>query len=186
MIRIGISGWNYADWRGGFYPKGLRQVDELAFITHTFPSIELNGPFYRLQQANSYAKWYAATPADFVFAHKSYREITHFKRLKEIDLAMANMFASGMFRLREKLGPLLWQLPPSLRFDAVLLENFLARLPRDTASALAIAKRHEDFMAERCCLEIDVNRPLRHCMEVRNASFIDSNFSNYSVATTSH
>src|SRR4030095_5085631 len=70
----------------------------------------------------------------------------------------------------------LWQLPPSLRFDAAVLKDFLARLPVDTAAALAIANRHEAFMAERCCLEIDTNRPLRHCMEVRNASFDDPRF----------
>lgn len=176
MIRIGISGWRYAPWRGSFYPKGLRQADELAFAAQTFPSIELNGSFYRLQKPEYYANWYQATPPGFVFAHKCHQLISHVHRLKDIDTPLANLFASGLFELREKLGPLLWQLPPSLRFDEEVLENFLGKLPRDTDAALAMARHHDAFMESRSRLTADKNRRLRHALEVRHESFATPRF----------
>ncbi|HVT37167.1 MAG TPA: DUF72 domain-containing protein, partial [Nevskiaceae bacterium] len=113
-IRIGISGWRYAPWRGRFYPKGLPQARELAYASRHFSTIELNGSFYSLQRPEHYQRWYDETPPGFVFAIKGSRYITHMLRLKGIEAALPNFLASGIFRLREKIGPFLWQFPPNL------------------------------------------------------------------------
>src|SRR6218665_531054 len=110
-IYIGISGWRYTPWRGVFYPPDLAQSRELEFAAHAVPTIELNGSFYSLQRPSSYAAWYEATPDGFVFSHKGNRYLTHILRLGEDSgPALANVMASGVFNLREKLGPFLWQL----------------------------------------------------------------------------
>ena len=142
-IRIGVSGWRYPPWRGPFYPKGLPQRRELEFASRVFPSIELNGSFYSLQRPENYATWREQTPPGFVFSVKAPRFITHIKRLRGIDAPLANFFASGLANLREKLGPILWQLPPTMRYDPSLLERFLASLPPDTAAASKLARRHD-------------------------------------------
>lgn len=123
-IRIGISGWRYARWRGTFYPTGLAQRRELAYAGRCFPSVEINGSFYSLQRPESYQSWHDETPDDFVFAVKGPRFVTHMKRLRDCEQALANFFASGVLRLGPKLGPILWQLPPSLRFDDAVLDAF--------------------------------------------------------------
>lgn len=170
-IRIGLSGWRYAGWRKVFYPEGLRQDDELAFAARAFPSIELNGSFYSLQRPESYARWYAATPPDFVFGVKGGRYITHYLQLRGVEQALANFFASGVLALGEKLGPFLWQFPPALRYDHERMAGFLALLPRDSAAALALARRRDSRMKGRARLAIDRNRPLRHAVEIRHPSF---------------
>ncbi|HTV78790.1 MAG TPA: DUF72 domain-containing protein [Steroidobacteraceae bacterium] len=172
-IRIGVSGWRYAPWRGNFYPKGLPQKDELAFAARRFPTVEINGSFYSLQTPRSWQAWYAATPPQFVFAVKGPRYVTHMLRLQNIEKPLANFFASGVFRLREKLGPILWQLPASFPFEETRLANFLALLPRDLASAAALARRRDAFMRGRSVLAIDTNRTLRHALEARHESFTD-------------
>ncbi|MFM9434525.1 uncharacterized protein YecE (DUF72 family) [Janthinobacterium sp. CG_23.3] len=175
-IYIGISGWRYPPWRGAFYPAGLAQARELEYASRALPSIELNGSFYALQRPQSYAAWYAATPPGFVFSHKGNRFITHVKRLRDIDSPLANVFASGVFNLRGKLGPFLWQFPPSFRYDAALVEEFFSLLPHDSEQALELARRCEPRMRERSELSIDQKRPLRHAMEIRHASFEDASF----------
>lgn len=175
-IRIGISGWRYASWRGDFYPRGLAQKDELRFASRALDSIELNGSFYALQTPARYARWYAETPAGFHFSVKAPRFITHMRRLHDPEKPLANFLASGLFCLREKLGPIIWQLPPTLRFDPPLIADFLARLPHDTEAALELAREHEARMAGRCQLAIDRRRPLRHALEVRHESFLDPAF----------
>lgn len=156
--------------------RGLAQARELELASRALPSIEINGSFYALQRPRSYAAWYEATPAGFVFSHKGNRYITHILRLRDIDGALANVFASGVFNLREKLGPFLWQFPPSLRYEPERVEHFLGLLPRDTEQALALARRCEPRMLERSVLAIDARRPLRHAMEIRHASFADPAF----------
>jgi uncharacterized protein YecE (DUF72 family) len=175
-IYIGISGWRYAPWRGVFYPRGLAQDRELEFAAHNLPTIEINGSFYSLQRPERYAAWYAATPPGFVFSVKGNRFITHTKRLRDIDKPLANVLASGVFNLREKLGPTLWQFPPNLRYDAELFEHFFSLLPRDTEQALALARKREPRMAGRSRLAVDAKRRLRHAVEIRHESFIDASF----------
>ena len=170
-ILIGISGWRYAPWRKVFYPAGLIQKQELAFASRALPTIELNGSFYALQRPSSYQQWYEQTPAEFIFSIKATRYITHILRLRNIESAMANFFASGLLALREKLGPVLWQFPPSFKFEAALFEDFLRQLPQDTGAAARLARCREAFMQGRDHLETDRKRPLRHAVEIRNASF---------------
>ena len=175
-IRIGISGWTYPPWRGNFYPQGLRQTDELAYAARQFSSIEINGTFYGLQRPASFAAWFAETPDDFVFAVKAPRFITHIRRLRDVAAPVANFLASGLLRLGPKLGPILWQFPPNFRFDADLIERFLALLPHDTVSAAAMARLHDARLDGRDWVETDANRQLRHAMEIRHESFVDRRF----------
>ena len=175
-IRIGISGWRYEPWRRIFYPVDLAQHRELEFASRAFPSIEINGSFYSLQAPSSWQQWYDATPRDFVFSVKGPRYITHILRLRGIVRPMANFFASGIFNLREKLGPVLWQFPPSLRYDAGRFEEFLELLPRDTGAALRLARRRDSRMHGRSVLSVDEQRPLRHAVEIRHESFATPQF----------
>lgn len=177
QIRIGISGWRYAPWRGGFYPKGLVQAQELAYASRQLPAIELNGSFYALQRPNSYVQWAADTPEGFVFTVKAPRYITHILRLRDARAAVANFFASGLFALGPKLGPVLWQLPPSLAFDAELLDTFLAQLPHDTEAAAALAQEREPRMRGKELLTPP--QPawrLRHALEVRHDGYCQPEF----------
>lgn len=175
-IRIGISGWRYGPWRGVFYPKDLAQRRELEFASRAFPSIEINGSFYSLQHPASYQGWYDATPPGFVFAIKGGRYITHMLRLRDIEHALANFFASGIFNLREKIGPFLWQFPPQFRYDEARFENFFTMLPRDLQSALSIARRRDARMTGRCRLAVHADMPLRHAVEIRHESYADERF----------
>jgi uncharacterized protein YecE (DUF72 family) len=170
-VRIGISGWRYKGWRGVFYPKGLPQRRELEYAASIFPSVEINGTFYSLQRPESFEAWAAATPEDFVFAVKGPRFITHMKKLKECERPLVNFFASGIFRLGHKLGPILWQLPPNLGFDAKRLEAFFKLLPRDTKTAARLASHHDHRLDNRADLRSRVKMPIRHALEIRHESF---------------
>jgi uncharacterized protein YecE (DUF72 family) len=174
--RIGISGWRYAPWRGDFYPNGLPQDRELAFAAERFDSIELNGSFYSLQRPESYERWYADVPARFVFAIKGSRYITHMLRLNGVETALANLLASGVFALREKIGPFLWQLPPTMPFDEARLAKFFALLPRTADQAAACARRHDERVKGRTRLDVDPRSRFRHALEVRHQSFVTPAF----------
>lgn len=167
-IYVGISGWRYVPWRGVFYPKTLTQNCELEFASRALRSIEINGSFYSLQRPESYVAWYATTPPSFIFSIKGNRYITHILRLRDIEKPLANFFASGLFNLREKLGPFLWQFPPNFRYEPERVEHFFSLLPRDSEEALRLARKREPRMKGRSRLAIDKNRPLRHAMEIRN------------------
>lgn len=171
QLRIGISGWTYPPWRGVFFPKKWPQKRELEYASRQVNSIEINGSFYSLQRPTSYGAWYEATPDDFVFSVKGGRFITHMKRLTNIETPLANFFASGLLCLREKLGPILWQLPPSFRFDAEKLAAFFDLLPRDTGEAAKLARRHDHRLNGRATVKADAVRSLRHALEVRHPSF---------------
>jgi uncharacterized protein YecE (DUF72 family) len=173
--RIGISGWRYAPWRGVFYPEDLVQRRELEFASRRFDTIEINGSFYSLQRPESWRRWRDETPEGFVFAVKAPRYITHLKRLRDIDAPLANFFASGVLDLHEKLGPILWQFPPNLRFDEALWDAFLSALPRDTRSARTLARRH-DHRVRRVSLPRVAQSRLRHAVEIRHESFRDERF----------
>jgi uncharacterized protein YecE (DUF72 family) len=173
MVRIGISGWRYAPWRGVWYPEGLPQRRELEFCGRHFPTVEINGSFYSLQRPEYYDQWYRETPPGFLYSVKGSRYITHLLRLKNFERPLANFFASGIFNLRDKLGPFLWQFPPMFRFDAARLEPFFERLPRTTAEALALARHRDARMTGRSRLAIDAQRSLRHAVEIRHPSFMN-------------
>lgn len=169
---MGISGWAYPGWRGDFYPAGLSHRDELAYAARRLTSIEINGSFYSLQRPSSYATWREQTPVDFVFAVKGGRFITHMRRLVGVENALANFFASGVLALDAKLGPILWQLPPTLGFDAERLASFFALLPRTTTEAATLASHHDAKLpAERALTVAYRDRPIRHALEVRHHSF---------------
>lgn len=175
-IRIGISGWRYAPWRGVFYPKGLAQRRELEYASRLLPSVEINGSFYSLQRPEYYASWYHETPKGFVFSVKGPRFITHIRRLGDIETPLANFFASGVFELREKQGPFLWQFPPNFRYDEERLERFFGLLPRSSRDAAALAGRRDARVRGREQLSVDAQRPLRHAVEIRHDSFRDPSF----------
>lgn len=178
-IRIGISGWRYAGWRGKFYPEDLAQRRELEFAASTFNTVEINGSFYSLQLPSSYQRWRETTPPDFLFAVKGGRFITHMKKLRGVETALANFFGSGVLALREKLGPILWQLPPHLGFDADRLREFFSLLPRNMSEAASLAKKHDNKLKARAYAKIDpaaAKRRLRYAMEVRHESFMTPDF----------
>lgn len=172
FVGIGISGWRYAGWRGDFYPTGLPQRRELSYAAERLTSIEVNGSFYSLQRPSSYRTWREQTPDDFVFAVKGGRFITHYKKLVDVEAALGNFFASGVLALGPKLGPVLWQLPARHLFDADVLTRFFAMLPRTASQAAALGARHDAKLAgDRVFLEVEAERPLRHALEFRHASF---------------
>jgi uncharacterized protein YecE (DUF72 family) len=176
-IRIGISGWRYAPWRGGkFYPEKLPQKRELEYASRQISSIEINASFYSLQRPESYRAWYQATPKDFVFSVKASRFLTHIRRLRDVKTPLANFLASGILRLREKLGPILWQLPPNLAYDPALLEAFFGILPRTTSAAAALARKHDSRLEKRAWTKAGGTRRMRHALEVRHPSFANREF----------
>jgi uncharacterized protein YecE (DUF72 family) len=153
MIRVGIGGWTFSPWRDNFYPRGLPQKDELAFASRAVSTIEINGTFYRTQSPDSFRRWAQETPDDFVFSVKAHRLTTHRKVLAEGGDSIAHFIESGPLELGAKLGPILWQLAPTKRFDAEDLDRFCALLPKSVGG-----------------------RRLRHVLEVRHESFQDPEF----------
>lgn len=132
----------------------------------------INGSFYSLQRPSSYPSWRAQTPGDTVFAVKGGRFITHLKKLAGVETALANFFASGILALGPKIGPILWQLPPTLAYDETLLSAFFEQLPRTTAQAAALADRHDEKVSgDRALTTTENDLPLRHSLEVRHDSF---------------
>jgi uncharacterized protein YecE (DUF72 family) len=175
-VRIGISGWNYKGWRGKFYPDKLPHKKELAYAAALFSSIEINGTFYSLQRPSSFLTWAEQTPPDFVFAIKGSRYITHMLKLRNVEQALANFFASGPLALGPKLGPILWQFPPNLAFDAERFETFFNLLPRTTAQAADLARLHDDRLKSRAFTDPGRTRPIRHAVEIRHDSFRSPEF----------
>jgi uncharacterized protein YecE (DUF72 family) len=147
-IRVGLSGWSYKEWRGDFYPSDLPQADELTYAAARFPSLEINRTFYSLVTPQTLRTWYEATPYDFRFAVKGSRFITHNKKLANIEGPMDRFLESGLTQLKHKLGPILWQLGPNLRFDPARVEGFLTGLPRKLGKRRllhALEPRHPSF-----------------------------------------
>lgn len=170
-IRIGLSGWNYPHWRGDFYPPGLRQADELAHAVAAFDTIEINRTFYSLAKPAHYRHWREVAPAGFRYALKGSRFITHTKRLLDVEVPLANFFASGVLALGDRMGPILWQLPGRFHFDPSRLDAFLALLPKDEQAAARLARRHDQRVAEAVTKAV-TNRRIRHVLEVRDQSFL--------------
>jgi uncharacterized protein YecE (DUF72 family) len=148
MIRVGIGGWVFEPWRGVFYPKGLPQARELDYASRKLTSIEINSTFYRTQKPDSFRKWAAETPDDFVFSLKGPQFATNRRVLAEAGSSIERFFQSGVAELKAKLGPVLWQMSPTKKFEPGDFSAFLALLPS----------------------RLD-GRPLRHAVEVRHQSF---------------
>lgn len=175
-IRIGISGWRYKGWRGTFYPKSLPQRAELQYAASRFNTIELNGSFYSLQQPQYFERWYEETPDNFIFAIKGTRYVTHMLRLLNVDIALANFFAQGLLRLSGKLGPILWQFPPKMKFDCERFDAFFSQLPRSHKEAAELGRLHDQRMEGRTFLAVKKDRPMRHAIEIRHESFVCDDF----------
>jgi uncharacterized protein YecE (DUF72 family) len=152
-IRVGIGGWTYAPWRDNFYPAKLVQRRELEYASRQLRAIEINGTFYGAQKPATYAKWAAETPTGFIFSLKAPRYITASKRLADTGKSVSGFVHGGLAEMGDRLGPILWQLPPSRPFDADDLGAFLDALPS----------------------ELD-GQPLRHVLEVRHPSFLDERY----------
>jgi uncharacterized protein YecE (DUF72 family) len=153
MIRVGIGGWVFEPWRREFYPKGLPQARELEYASRKVTTIEINATFYRTQKPDSFRKWAAETPDDFVFSLKGPQFATNRRVLAEAGPAIERFFASGLLELKSKLGPVLWQMAPTKKFDPADFAAFLALLPP----------------------ELD-GRHIRHVVEVRHESFVVPSF----------
>ncbi len=142
---IGTSGWHYAHWRGGFYPEGISKAKWLEFYAAHFNTVEVNNSFYRLPSEDTFANWYESSPPHFRFAVKVSRFITHIKRLKDAEEAVEKFITRARV-LGEKLGPLLYQLPPSLHRDDGRLESFVSILPRGMEHVFEF--RHQSWFEE--------------------------------------
>ncbi len=127
-VHVGTSGYVYSDWRGVFYPPGLPHREELAYYASRFGTVELNNTFYRLPSPTTARAWAERVPAEFVFSVKGSRYLTHIKRLKETGQGIARFF-EAIAPLGDRLGPVLWQLPPQMKKDPARLEGFLQALP---------------------------------------------------------
>jgi len=133
-LRIGTSGWNYTEWRGSFYPKDMKPAGMLAYYVERFATVEVNNTFYRMPTAAAVTGWAAAAPAGFRFVLKAPQRITHFSRLRDVDEPV-RQFCDTARLLGDKLGPLLFQLPPNFKVDAGRLADLLALLPTDVRAA---------------------------------------------------
>ncbi len=152
-IKTGIGGWNFPPWRDNFYPKGLPQRRELEYASRHLTAIEINSTFYRAQTPQVYAKWRDETPQGFVFSLKAPRQVAEMRKLASAGSVMRGFVFGGLAEFGEKLGPVVWQFPPSRAFERDDFAAFLDLLPRNL-NGLA----------------------LRHALEVRNKSFLCEEF----------
>jgi uncharacterized protein YecE (DUF72 family) len=154
-----------------FYPPDLPRKDELAFASRAFNSLEINRSFYSLLTPKSCQAWYDESPTDFLFAIKGSSFITHSKKLREAEIPLANFFAAGPLVLADKLGPVVWQLPKSMPFDAARLSTFFDLLPRSLKEAAKLAKKHDHRPKHGTFFDVKHDRPLRHVLEARHDTF---------------
>ena len=175
-IRIGISGWTYDGWKNNFYPEKLPKKKELEYASRQVNSIEVNGTFYRLMKPKSFQNWYEQTPRDFLFSLKANRYITHVRQLKDIDEPLSNFFASGPLCLGKKLGPILWQFPPSLSLKDDRFEKFLKKIPRTSKDIAKLAKKHSEKVEGASWTQTKIDIPVRHAFEFRHPSFKNKDF----------
>jgi uncharacterized protein YecE (DUF72 family) len=152
-IKIGVGGWTYEPWRGTFYPEKWVQKRELEYASRKLTSIEINGTFYGSQKPATFAKWHDETPDGFVFALKAPRYATHRSELTGAGPTIKRFVTGGILELKDKLGPINWQLMPTTKFEPADLEGFLKLLPEEVAG-----------------------RRLRHAIEVRHNSFFVREF----------
>ncbi len=134
---IGCSGWSYKEWKGDFYPEDLPASKWFEYYAKHFNTVELNNTFYRLPTENAVKNWHGRSPEGFQFSAKASQHITHYQRLKDIEDGLAKFYAS-LAGLKNKLGPVLFQLPASVKRDGELLENFLSKLPKTHAHVMEL------------------------------------------------
>lgn len=170
-LRTGTAGWVFEPWRGTFYPEGLVQKKELAYASSRLGSIEINATFRANQKPESFAKWAGEARDGFVFSIKGPQLVTHIKRLKNCEPELANFFASGPLALGARLGPFIWQLPPNISYNREVLGAFLALLPKSVADYVALAGKADGRLKSAPYLATDNVGPIRHAIEMRNASF---------------
>jgi uncharacterized protein YecE (DUF72 family) len=150
-IFVGVGGWNFAPWRGSFYPQGLTQSKELHYMSRELTSIEINSTFYGLQKPATFQKWHDETPDGFVFSVKAPRFVMLRKNLAEGAASIERFLGSGLLRLGDKLGPINWQIHPGKSFDAKEVAAFLDLLPRSAGGRAlrhAIEARHPSYDCE--------------------------------------
>jgi uncharacterized protein YecE (DUF72 family) len=147
-IHVGVGGWTFEPWRDNFYPKGLPHSRELHYASRALTAIEINGTYYSTFKPDHFAKWAAETPDGFVFSMKANRFATNRKLLATAGESIQRFVGSGIARLGDKLGPIVWQLMPTKKFESEDFAAFLALLPREVEG-----------------------RPLRHVIDARHASF---------------
>ncbi len=138
-IRAGIGGWVFDPWRGSFFPDGLAKTRHLQYASRELPTIEINGTFYRGQKPETFAKWAEETPDGFVFSLKGHRAISNRRELALARESIEIFFTTGIEKLGDRLGPVLWQFRATKQFDADDIDAFLGLLPRETSG---IALRH--------------------------------------------
>lgn len=153
VMRVGIGGWTFAPWRGAFYPKDLKQKDELAYAAKALTALEINGTYYSGFKPETFARWAAEAPDGFIFTAKANKFCTNRKVLAEAGELIGKFFAQGIGELGKRLGPILWQFAHTKKFDADDFGRFLDLLPD----------------------RLD-GRRLRHALEVRHESFRDERF----------
>ena len=152
-VRVGIGGWVFAPWRGGFYPKALRQAEELSYAASRLTAIEINATYHAAQTPQRFAAWARATPDDFKFTVKASRACTNRRILGDAGESVQRFFAQGVTELGARLGPILWQFMPTKKYQ-----------PDDVAAFLALLPARADGLA------------LRHCIEARHESFATPGF----------
>lgn len=174
-IRLGTAGWVFEPWRKSFYPDGLKQKDELAYSSARLGNIEINATFYSHQKSQSFQNWASQTPDGFVFTVKGHQLVTHIKRLKDVELPLANFFASGVMALGAKLGAFCWQLPGNSSYDEARMEAFLALLPPTPEALLTLAGKADGLKNPPFVDATGIGK-VRHAIEVRHKSFADERF----------
>jgi len=174
---VGISGYDYKPWRGRFYPDDLPARRWLEYASRTFNSIELNGTFYSLKSPAVFERWLEEVPKrDFVFAVKGGRFITHNLKLRNVETALGNFFASGVLALGRRSGPFLWQLPATYRFEPDRLDSFIRQLPRNARQGEAVARQHDAGLRRGALVDAAASVKYRHAFEVRHPSYFHEEF----------
>jgi len=174
---VGISGYDYKPWRGRFYPDDLPARRWLEYASRTFNSIELNGTFYSLKSPAVFERWLEEVPKrDFVFAVKGGRFITHNLKLRNVETALGNFFASGVLALGRRSGPFLWQLPATYRFEPDRLDSFIRQLPRNARQGEAVARQHDARLRRGALVDAAASVKYRHAFEVRHPSYFHEEF----------
>ena len=147
-VLVGTSGWSYKEWKGSFYPPKMPAEEMLRFYGERFPSVEVNNSFYRIPAEHVLASWAEQVPEQFRFIMKASRRITHHNRLNDEDGSLA-YFLRAVNPLGERLGPTLFQLPPTLKKDVERLKQFLGKLPQRWTAAMEF--RHASWFDEEVC-----------------------------------